>query len=340
MPIFSAALDHYGLEFAAAMQTSAEEGSINTGLQAATLIANVGAFYLDGGFDDLAKLGNQFYDEASSGAVGFVNAFGEVTGSVSLGGNLGLYAPLAGLDITSDYYGDDFSTLADPNGNYLDFVPLNDPKFDYNKVDIIVVDPESGVELGSVNVNLNTLSTQTPFGVGKINGTCSDDDAGSPDDDDPDCDNAILLPRLPRRLILADARDGFFGPHPSQTYPQASSNAGFPIRMLSSVPPPSETLTIQIITNPLEKAVELGADVSNRIWAMPTQSDHVTLEVPAVVAKGPNGKSGWLSSPGRMRGNGFVPGEPSLSVPILTVGASNVMDEFKTTPRRWDSWGY
>jgi hypothetical protein len=207
MPLFSAALDKYGLEFAAAMQTSFEEGSGNTGLQAAALVANVGAYYLDGGFDSLANLGNAFCDEASNGAIGIANAFGEVTGSITLGGALGLYAPLAGLDITSDYYRDDFGGVADPNGNYLVYLPLNDSNFDYSNADVMVMDPESGAQLGSVTVNLNDLASG-PVQAGNIKASCSDDDAGNPDDDDPDCDNSFLI--LPGRdwtIIVATAVD-------------------------------------------------------------------------------------------------------------------------------------
>jgi hypothetical protein len=80
------------------------------------------------------------------------------------------------------------SGLADPNGDYDIFIPLQAPSTDYSNQTMTIFDPETGNTLGSALVDLSTLTTSAPGQLPTIQGTCSDDDAGSPDGDDPDCD--------------------------------------------------------------------------------------------------------------------------------------------------------
>ena len=187
LPLFSTALNNFGLEAAAAFQTSAESGNINTGFQGASLFVNLASYYADEGFDSLANCGTQLYGEASSGAIKVADAFGDLLGSVDVTTDLGIEAPLSGIDLFSDLP-DSFDALADPNGNYVMTLPIGDPNFDYSAADLEVVDPVSQQNLGNVTVNLSSLSSQSAFNLPTVSGACYDDDANNPDADDPDCE--------------------------------------------------------------------------------------------------------------------------------------------------------
>ena len=43
-------------------------------------------------------------------------------------------------------------------------------------------------DLGDVTVNLSSLSSRSAFDLPTVSGSCTDDDASDPDEDDPDCD--------------------------------------------------------------------------------------------------------------------------------------------------------
>jgi hypothetical protein len=187
LPLFSTALNNFGLEAAAVFQTSAESGLINTGFQGVSLFTNLSSYYADHGFDSLADFGTQLYNEASAGAIKVADAFGELVGSVDITTDLGLAAPLSGINLSSDLL-DSFDALADPNGNYTMTLPVGDRNFDYFNADLEVLDPVSDEDLGDVTVNLSSLSSQSAFDVPTVSGSCFDDDAGDPDADDPDCD--------------------------------------------------------------------------------------------------------------------------------------------------------
>jgi hypothetical protein len=69
------------------------------------------------------------------------------------------------------------------------------PNFDYSNADLSAVDPlTNDATIGSANMDLTNLNSQSPTEAPTISGTCSDDDADEPDADDPDCDNLGFLP--------------------------------------------------------------------------------------------------------------------------------------------------
>ena len=187
LPLFSSALDTFGLQVAGWAQTSAEEGAINGSIQVVSLLTNLASYDLDMGFQTLSNLGTQLSNEASAGLINVENAFGELVGSVDVTTDLGIEAPLSGLLLDSDY-SDTFNTLADPNGDYMMTVTIGDPDFDYSDGVLNLMDPVTQEPLGSVNLNLTNLSSQSAFSVSTVSGTCDDDDANDPDSDDPDCD--------------------------------------------------------------------------------------------------------------------------------------------------------
>jgi hypothetical protein len=128
-------------------------------------------------------------NEANQGIVNLSNAFGQLVGQLDVSYPSTAYPPLAGLELTSDYE-DEFDSMADSDGNFVLYVPVGDPAFDYSNAELSAVDPLSGDEaIGSAEMNLNNINSQSPMTAPTVTGTCIDDDANDPDSDDPDCDN-------------------------------------------------------------------------------------------------------------------------------------------------------
>ena len=101
----------------------------------------------------------------------------------------GISAAQSGLDLCCFGAGSlGITGVADPNGNYDLFVPLQVPGTNYSSLTLQIVDPVSGTILGSTTVDLSGLNTSSIFLFPTATGTCLDNDAGSPDADDPDCD--------------------------------------------------------------------------------------------------------------------------------------------------------
>ena len=195
-PLYSSALNTFGANFANWMQASAqsETGALNGGLQALGLWANYQAFLLDGGLQTLNNIDASLESEASKGAISLMDAFGEVVGTLDISYPSTEFPPLSGLDLSSDD-SDEFDSMAGVDGDFVVYVPLGDPNFDYANAVLSAVDPLSGdAVIGSANMNLSNLNSQSPSSVPPISGTCIDDDAGDPDSDDPDCDNLGWIP--------------------------------------------------------------------------------------------------------------------------------------------------
>jgi hypothetical protein len=107
-----------------------------------------------------------------------------VNGNVNVPTNQGIGAPLSGIELSSN--GITFDTMADLNGSYQLFVPLQASPFNYASADVTIVDPISQSILGSALVDLSNLITSAPLQIPTIQGTpCSNIDF---DGDDPDCD--------------------------------------------------------------------------------------------------------------------------------------------------------
>ncbi|HYL38333.1 MAG TPA: hypothetical protein VEV17_20615 [Bryobacteraceae bacterium] len=163
----------------------AYNGAGNVALQSATLATNIAGCVEDPNCANyVANATAKVTNELSAG---FNSAaqFGVAAGSAILTTSLGLASPLPGLEFFS---GDSFNTLADPNGQYDMLLPLHDPYFNYSNATVEILDPESNFLAGSMTVDLSSLTTAGTVQIPTIQGTCSDDDAGNPDSDDPDCD--------------------------------------------------------------------------------------------------------------------------------------------------------
>jgi hypothetical protein len=112
----------------------------------------------------------------------------EATGSVTETTNLGIEAPQSGIELSPGPNGETISTVADPNGDYDMFLPLGVSGFDYTSAGLNLFDPISAQVLDTESVDLSGLSTNTIVQIPAMQGTCNDNDAGTPDQDDPDCD--------------------------------------------------------------------------------------------------------------------------------------------------------
>jgi hypothetical protein len=106
------------------------------------------------------------------------------TGNVNVPTNQGAEAPLSGIELSIP--GVTLNTLADSNGTYQLFAPLQGSPFTYVNADVTIVDPISQTVLGSEVVDLSNMTTATPIQIPTIQGiACSNIDF---DGDDPDCD--------------------------------------------------------------------------------------------------------------------------------------------------------
>jgi hypothetical protein len=111
----------------------------------------------------------------------------EVEGTSTVTSDLGIEAPESGIEL-SPGPGEDLTAIADPSGNYSILVPLGVPSFNYATSTFSLVDPETQSVFSSENVDLTNAKSSTVTQIPALTGSCSDDDASSPDGDDPDCD--------------------------------------------------------------------------------------------------------------------------------------------------------
>jgi len=97
--------------------------------------------------------------------------------------------PLSGVQLTEPTTSTGFTTLAGVDDVYNVIVPLNLPGYNYAQMSLEPYDPISSLVTGAPTIiNLSTLTATTPLNAGPIAETCTDTDAPSPDQDDPDCD--------------------------------------------------------------------------------------------------------------------------------------------------------
>ena len=149
---------------------------------------------------DIAKAQEQTTQDAHTTALSILNDFrtpftsntqgiGIGEGLVVVSNTGGISAAQSGLDLCCFGAGNlGIIGVADPNGNYDLFVPLQVPGTNYSSLTLQIVDPVSGAVLGSTTVDLSGLNTSSVFLFPTATGTCLDNDASSPDADDPDCD--------------------------------------------------------------------------------------------------------------------------------------------------------
>jgi hypothetical protein len=127
---------------------------------------------------------------SSVGALNGASDFGMVTGNVDVTNSQG--ATFAGLTGVSLGNGADpagqFSTIADPTGDYVIALPLDNSSIDYGALVCSAYDPITDDSLASTTLDLTALANGATVAAPGLAGQCTDDDAGDPDEDDPDCD--------------------------------------------------------------------------------------------------------------------------------------------------------
>jgi hypothetical protein len=111
-----------------------------------------------------------------------------IDGNVDITTNLGLEAPQSGIDLTPGPGGETMTTIADPSGAYDMLVPLGIAGFNYSSSQFTITDPLSEITSGSETVDLSGTTSNVPTLIPPMQGSCNDDDIGSGDADDPDCD--------------------------------------------------------------------------------------------------------------------------------------------------------
>jgi len=126
-------------------------------------------------------------NEAAELPPNYAQDFGSVTGTFDVSNSNGVASAQSGVELSSN--STNLNSMADPNGNFQLFVPLNVPAFDYSNGDLQIVDPISGTSLVSEVIDLTGLTAFSPLVAPALSAACVDDDAGDPDEDDPDCDN-------------------------------------------------------------------------------------------------------------------------------------------------------
>jgi hypothetical protein len=99
-----------------------------------------------------------------------------------------VFAGLSGVELGDSTI--DASTVADPNGNYSFFVPIDNSTIDYSNMTLAAYDPVTDTTTGAIAVNLDNLGVggTTEIPLTPFSATCNDTDASAPDNDDPDCD--------------------------------------------------------------------------------------------------------------------------------------------------------
>lgn len=107
--------------------------------------------------------------------------------------------PLNGVQLSDPVTGDTFQAIAGTDGGYQIIVPLNVPGMGYSQMQLQPFDPISSVNTGcqsgsfkstgpKVTVDLSGLSGGSAQSEPLVSGSCNDNDASAPDQDDPDCD--------------------------------------------------------------------------------------------------------------------------------------------------------
>ena len=153
-------------------------GSLDLAFQGGGFVAGVGGLATTFGAFGKSAI------EGDSGSVGKALGVSTVTNAAGP-----VLSGLSGVVLADPGTGKQFTTLADDTGNYMFEVPLNVPGFNYSGVQIATYDPVTNSETGpATTADLSALTPAAPRTLPPVAGQCSDDDAGNPDKDDPDCD--------------------------------------------------------------------------------------------------------------------------------------------------------
>ncbi len=157
-------------------------------LQSGSFIATVTQIFTQGSADQDHQTSDNAANQVANTSVGPGQGFGVADGTVTVSNSQGpVLSGLTGIQLGQPP-NTDASAIADPNGNYSIFVPLGSTTINYNNLTLQAIDPISGSTLSSTTVNLDDLNSAVPVNLPTLSGTCVDNDAASPDSDDPDCD--------------------------------------------------------------------------------------------------------------------------------------------------------
>jgi len=167
----------------------AQGGPSGITVQGAALVTSVaGLVVADAG---AAAAADKATLEASNAEIpSAANSVAFVDGAVSISNaNAPILWPLTGIDLKDGSGMVAVTTLADVNGDYQLMVPMGVNGADYSRSLLTPFDPVTGTDLSlGLELNLSSVNPAVPVNVPTLNGECTDDDASSPDEDDPDCD--------------------------------------------------------------------------------------------------------------------------------------------------------
>ena len=116
---------------------------------------------------------------------------GMLEGSASVTNSQGpILSALPGVVVKDPNTNTQFTSVADSSQQFSFLLPIGVPTFNYSGMTLFPYDPVTGSGSGDAQVvDLRGLSSTVPvIDAVPVTGRCSDDDAGNPDEDDPDCD--------------------------------------------------------------------------------------------------------------------------------------------------------
>jgi hypothetical protein len=120
----------------------------------------------------------------------FMRNIATVEGMLKVPTDQGAGAPQFAIQMSSN--GESILTLADPNGDFVAYLPLHDPNIDYQHIDVNIIDPvnffkdDSGT-IDTTVVDLRDLTPTVPYQLPIIHSQPCTGQVDF-DDDDPDCD--------------------------------------------------------------------------------------------------------------------------------------------------------
>jgi hypothetical protein len=193
-----------------AVTQSLENGGAGVALQGAQLftsIAHMASQQDDTSIENLSATAASGFNLAFSSAQ---QGIADVLGNAQIANSQGSLSAPTGVAVCCFADGALALTLADPSGSYALLMPLNNADTDYRNMVIGAFDPVTGDVIASAPIDLGGLTTSAPARVPPIMGICVDDDAGDPDEDDPDCDSTAIRAN---RALMASRLQQLHRPH-------------------------------------------------------------------------------------------------------------------------------
>lgn len=161
--------------------------SSDAAFAAVSFVAGVGNYYLQDYLDPDHAAVVAGLDALAALPQSAQTGLGTVSSTVIISNSQGpILSGLTGVEISDG--STTMSMLADPTGNADVLIPLGNPAINYANMTLSAYDPVTGTILGTEPLNLRTLTTTSGDTAPPVVASCTDDDAGDPDSDDPDCD--------------------------------------------------------------------------------------------------------------------------------------------------------